>query len=339
MLRRTWHQGIPVKDARKFVSESRPPRLWRMVLAALSVTATLGPCAVFAEDDHPKVTVVTDDPEGADYGPQFSPDSQRLIFERHPLSGGRAEAYQVPIGGGKPVPFFKVQVPVAQTRLRWSAATHGIAFTGIGAKGETTTWLADGDGTQVRPAYASDGAHTFYPSWAAGGASIIELDGDTNALRRVDLKSGTVATLETTPRLLTGMASVSPDGRSIAVAAQKDAGQRYNQMLNQVWIIGVNGQAHPLEAHGMEGRAPTWSPDGRRVLFESNEGSPIALLFAVFVADKDGGHLQRLTPFQWNAQHPVWSPDGKWIAFSARLAKARGFGPGIVVMAAPAAAK
>jgi hypothetical protein len=35
-----------------------------------------------------EVHFVTTDPDGADYGPQFSPDSRRLIFERYSLAGG-----------------------------------------------------------------------------------------------------------------------------------------------------------------------------------------------------------------------------------------------------------
>ena len=308
------------------------------LVLSLSISAALMPHKVSASPIDPKVTVVTDDPEGADYGPQFSPDSQRLIFERHPLTGGRSETFEVPIQGGKPVPFLKDQAPVAQTRLRWSAAVNRIAFTGITAQGSTSTWLVDADGTHMRPAYPADGAHTFYPSWYANGVKLIELDGDQNALREVNLASGKVEQLTTSPKLLTGMASVSPDGKSIAVAAQKDLGQRYNQTLNQVWLISDKGEAHPLEKEEIQGRAPTWSPDGARLLFESNHGSPVSLLYAIFVADKDGSHLRQLTPFGWNAQHPVWSPDGKWIAFSAKLIKAQGFGPGIVIMAAPNAA-
>ena len=303
----------------------------------LSAGVVLLPSAALAGQVDPKVTIVTDDPDGADYGPQFSADGQWLIFDRSPLRGGRSETYEVSINGGKPTPFIKERVPVAQTRLRWSAATNRIAFTGIGAQGAASTWLMEADGTHARPAYPSDGVHTFYPSWYLGGTELMELDGDKNQLRRVNLKDGKFVPLVTTPKLLTGMASVSPDGKWIAVAAQKDEGQRYNQIHNQVWMVSEKGDAHPLEVPEMEGRAPTWSPDGTRLLFESNQGAPVTLLYAIFVADKDGSHLRRLTPFEWNSQHPVWSPDGKWIAFSARLEKASGFGPGVVVMAAPVA--
>jgi Tol biopolymer transport system component len=313
---------------------SRGPHLQYALLPAL-VAVTLLPGYTLAAPLDPKVTVATVDPDGADYGPQFSPDSQRLIFERRPMTGGRAETYQVPITGGTPQPFLKEVAPVEQTRLRWSAKSNTIAFTGITKDGASSTWLMNADGTHLRPAYAAPNAHLFYPSWYADGARIAELNGDDQSLRVVTLATGKVEAVTTTPALLTGMASVAPDGASMAVAAQKNTGQRYDQTHNQIWIVDAKGDAHPLEKDDKEGRAPTWSPDGTKLLFESNRNSPLPMLYAIFVADKDGTHVRQLTPPDWNAQHPVWSPDGKWIAFSSRLIKAKGFGPGIVVMPAP----
>lgn len=317
------------------VNFSHPPRctrvhLWPRMFLLLAAAFFMHSATAL---DAPKVIAVVDDPNGADYGPQFSPDSQRLIFEHRPLSGGRAETYAMPLHGGVPTPFLKEKAPVAQTRLRWSGS--GIAFTGIAADGSSSTWLMDADGTHLRAAYAPSRTNTFYPSWYADGKRIVDLDGDTQALRIITLGTGHIESIATSPVLLTGMASVSPDGKTIAVAAQKNEGKRYNQTDNQIWLIDVDGHAHLLEQLPGEGRAPTWSPDGRRLLFESNRGSPIALFYAVFVANRDGTHVRQLTPFDWNAQHPVWSPDGKWIAFSARQIKASGFGPGITVIPAP----
>jgi Tol biopolymer transport system component len=315
------------------------PVLIRGVLMALISASFLSQPAI-GEPDAREITYVTIDPYGTDYGPQFSPDSRRLIFERRPLTGGRAETYVVPIQGGEPKPFLKERAPVEQTRLRWSPVTNTIAFTGLTSEGKSSTWLLDGDGTHVRQANAPPGANTFYPSWYGDGLRLLEMDGDRQALRIVSLGPGAATQVATTPALLTGMGSVSPDGRTIAVAAQRNVGQTYDQTVNQIWLIAENGEAHPLEKGNMEGRAPTWSPDGSRVVFESNRSSPDKASYAVFVADRDGSDVRRLTPYEANAQHPVWSPDGRWIAFSARQAKAGGtfggrFGPAIAIITAP----
>lgn len=56
---------------------------------------------------------------------------------------------------------------------------------------------------------------------------------------------------------------------------------------------------------------PSWSPDGERLVFESDrEGS--ADLWIIEVAS---GKARRLTDFPGMEGRPVWSPDGRWIAF------------------------
>ncbi|MFS6755239.1 TolB family protein, partial [Staphylococcus aureus] len=131
-------------------------------------------------------------------------------------------------------------------------------------------------------------------------------------------------------------ASVSPDGKWIAAAAQPRQGRFYDQRINQIWLIGSDGHAHPLIAHPHQGRAPEWSPDGSRIVFESNQGSPRAASYATFIANVDGSGLMQLTPFDRNTQHPVFSPDGKWIAFSERAPKLFGtHAQSVAVMKAP----
>jgi len=290
-----------------------------------------GPHAVTAEPApvYPHITYVTNDPSGADYGPQFSPDSQRLIFERAPLVGGRAETYWVPIQGGTPQVFLKETSPVGQTRLRWSPLTNRIAFTGIGPQGTTSTWLMEPDGTHIHQASAPGGPNVFYPSWYPDGSKVLEMDGDNLAPRILNLSTGSSVQLHTTPALLTGMGSVSPDGKWIAIAAQRNLGQRYDQSKNEIWLLSEQGDAHPLEKGDMQGRAPTWSPDGSKVVFESDRNGG----YAIFVADRDGTNVQQLTPSSALAEHPVWSPDGKWLAFSVR--EVGGFRTTIAMIPAP----
>jgi Tol biopolymer transport system component len=285
----------------------------------------------------PTIRNVTDDPTGVDYGPHFSPDGRFLIFDHSALvGGGRSMTYIVPFEGGTPKPLSSGAVPVGQTRTRWSPKGDLIAFTGIGPGDVAATWLMDKDGAHIRRAPSPALGNAFYPSWYPDGQRILETVYEDNTLRSVDTRTGAVVKITTTPALMIGMASVSPDGKWIAAAAQLRQGRPYDQRVNQIWIIGSDGHAHPLTAKQLQGRAPNWSPDGSKVVFESNQGSPRQASYATFIANVDGSGLEQLTAFERNTQHPVFSPDGKWIAFSQRTRKLLGvYAQSVAVMSAP----
>jgi Tol biopolymer transport system component len=313
-------------------------RSLRWANTALLALAIFSPQFGFAQahEAQPAIRNVTDDPTGIDYGPHFSPDGRYLIFDRTALVGGNtSRTYIVPFAGGAAKPLSTGDVPVDQTRTRWSPDGNLIAFTGIASDHTAATWLMDKDGSHIRKTPFPNVKGAVYPSWYPDGHRILEMVADDLSLRCGDIRTGKVETIATTPALMTGMASVSPDGKWIAAAGQLRTGQPYDQRLNQIWLIDDSGHAHPLLAHPTEGRAPNWSPDGIRVVFESNQGSPSPGFYAIFVANRDGSGLRQLTSFDRNAQHPIWSPDGKWIAFSERTQKAIGYGQSVAVMTSP----
>jgi Tol biopolymer transport system component len=215
---------------------------------------------------------------------------------------------------------------VAATRANWSTQNGRIAFTGIG-NDHNQVWLIDADGSNAREVTAAGlSDQVFYPSWYPDGNALAVMDARDLVIKKIDLKRSLAVPVTRHAQVLTGMPSVSPDGKWIAFAGQENHGQPYDQTKNSIWLVDDTGIAHALESTPDQGRAPTWSPDGQRVAFESNRGSVLGL-YAIFLVNRDGTGLVQVTDSSLNADHPVWSPDGRRLAFSARsswLQKERG---------------
>src|SRR4029450_7227783 len=56
---------------------------------------------------------------------------------------------------------------------------------------------------------------------------------------------------------------------------------------------------------------PSWSPDGRQLVFSGGKGG----LTDLYIVDRDGRNLRRLTNDRNGDNQPQWSPDGRTIAF------------------------
>lgn len=67
----------------------------------------------------------------------------------------------------------------------------------------------------------------------------------------------------------------------------------------------------PLPNGSDKDEYPVWSPDGSKLLFQSNRFGKSA----IFVANADGSDLKPLTNGQTEDQEPAWSPDGTRIVF------------------------
>ena len=282
----------------------------------------LRPASARAEEPYAPVRFLTSG--NLDLWPAFASDGSQLLFTRG--DGADAAFWLVPVAGGQPRPFSSSPMPVAATRANWSIQNNRIAFTGI-ANGHGQVWLIDADGSNARRVtVAGLSDDVFYPSWYPDGNMVAVMDAQDFVIKKIDLTRGSAVSLTQHARVMTGMPSVSPDGKWIAFAGQENRGQPYDQTKNSIWLVDATGVARPLESPAAQGRAPTWSPDGRRLAFESNRASLLGS-YAIFLINRDGTGLVQVTDPSLNADHPVWSPDGRWLAFSARpfsLQKGRG---------------
>jgi dipeptidyl aminopeptidase/acylaminoacyl peptidase len=104
---------------------------------------------------------------------------------------------------------------------------------------------------------------------------------------------------------------ISPDGKTVAyVLTTVDLPG--NKSSSSIWLASTSpGTPRPLTNTTKKDSHPRWSPDGKRILFESNRSGDGQL----WVIDVNGGEAQQLTTISTEAGGGMWSPDGKRIAF------------------------
>lgn len=106
-------------------------------------------------------------------------------------------------------------------------------------------------------------------------------------------------------------AAWSPNGQRIAFARDYAAGTSREHL--DIVVINADGSGmHAFGLHGLNGE-PSWSSDGRHLVWGSNSG--------LAIANSDGSGLRQIRVARFDGS-PVFSPDGKRIAF--RQAGGRG---------------
>lgn len=109
---------------------------------------------------------------------------------------------------------------------------------------------------------------------------------------------------------------VSPDGRWVVyVVGTVDLAA--NKSSTNLWLAASDGSSPPrqLTTTDKKDSHPRWSPDGRRILFESTRSGDGQL----WVIDLAGGEARQLTTISTEAGSAIWSRDGRQIAFQSAV--------------------
>jgi Tol biopolymer transport system component len=107
--------------------------------------------------------------------------------------------------------------------------------------------------------------------------------------------------------------------------ADEAAKQKYADLLKdnltspmkmELFISDVNGKdVHQLTNFNCASFAPTFTPDGKQILFSSNKNNCDGRKFELFLIDADGTGLQQITDFGGFTSFPEISPDGRTLVF------------------------
>jgi Tol biopolymer transport system component len=111
--------------------------------------------------------------------------------------------------------------------------------------------------------------------------------------------------------------AASPDGRRIAFARilYVCRGSDCEISRSAIWVMdadGANQVQLSTNPGTMKDAAPEWSPDGTRIVFESQSGSFASELW---IMDADGSNRTPLTVGGSGNGDPDWSPDGTRIVY------------------------
>jgi Tol biopolymer transport system component len=219
---------------------------------------------------------------GSGYNPDYSPDGQQIVFERR-FGGVRPDAIML-----------------------------------MGSDGSSpalvnTTCAADPCLGDNSPAWSPDGTRLVFErafgpivkDQAAGG-----LDLTSNADG-----SGEQVILQSLPLGREPHdAQWSPDGTRIAVNMLNIEARPRNG--SAIYVLNADGcDFHRITPRRLNAGNPDWSPDGKRIVFNSSYEGQAAV--EIYTVRPDGSGLKRVRkePKDSFSFEPVWSPNGKRIAF------------------------
>jgi Tol biopolymer transport system component len=275
--------------------------------AALVVVAIL--VVVLAGTDATDRGTQTNEPA---HRPTVSPTPGVYLFDLDTGQSTRVEGIESP---GYPSPGIAV-----------SRDGSMVAYAGNDPGGRLVIYVANADGTNVRPLEktARFGA-AVGPAFSPDGSQIVfQAKGPRNvagAIFVVDVATGAttrVTDLEPAFDDLWYMGPhFGPDGRTIFFTLPRTVIAERGWDL---WSVSVSGGTPELVLRGAIGGRI--SPDGRRIVyFEYNPSGGNGFLGDMWLADADGSNPQRVTGVQGDVFSARWSPDGTRIAYTERASR------------------
>jgi Tol biopolymer transport system component/imidazolonepropionase-like amidohydrolase len=267
--------------------------------------------------------------------PCWSPDGLSLAFISERGDEGETELWKIDIESGRESKVAEFGGKAASPS--WSRdgtriairLVHYLPLTLMGSRfdeGMTSELiLVPVDGSETMRLPAGDDVFPFRPAWTEEGEIVYSADGEIRRLaietkEREDIPFRAAVHLEgpsyrrrearlTEPDEVSPVRGivrpvVSPDGTHIAFTA-----------LGDIWMApSGGGTPKPLTRDEYLDSDPSWSPDGKRVVFASDRDGSMDLWVKDIGSSLQSGAIKR-TADVGEELTPSWSPDGKWIAY------------------------
>ena len=229
--------------------------------------------------------------------PRFSPNLQKVTYMSY--AGDTPKVYILDIETGKqqlignfPGMTFAPRFSPDSSKLLLSFAANGRTdIYEMDLKNRTSVQLTKNAGINTSPSYSPDGSQIVFNSDRGGNQQLYVMNADGSDVHRISFGAGRYATPVWSPR-----------GDYIA----------FTKMANGQFYIGVmypDGSGERLLASGYLVEGPTWSPNGRVLIYfrqdrgTSRSNAPVKL-YSIDLT----GFNERLIVTPADASDPAWSP-------------------------------
>lgn len=229
--------------------------------------------------------------------PRFSPNMQKVTYLS--FSGSTPKVYILDIENGKQdlvghfpgMTFAPVFSPDSSKLLLSFAANGNTEIYEMDLKNRTSRQLTKHPAIDTSPSYSPDGKQIVFNSDRGGNQQLYVMDADGSNVKRISFGNGRYATPVWSPR-----------GDYIA----------FTKMAGGQFYIGVmhpDGSGERLLASGYLVEAPTWSPNGRVLMFfrqdqgTARKNAPVKL----YTIDLTG-YNERMVVTPAEGSDPAWSP-------------------------------
>ncbi len=192
-------------------------------------------------------------------------------------------------------------------------------------------YMATLDGKIVKkltdtPGYDAEATVNFkthkilYTSMASGDLEIWTMNEDGSGKKRITnaegYDGGAVFSRDGTKMVWRAYRPDTPEKKAAYQALLKQ--NLTTPMKMELWLANGDGSnAKQITNYGCASFAPTFTPDGKKLLFASNKAKCDSSLFELYLINLDGSGLEQVTDYGKFTSFPEFSPDGKKLIFSS----------------------